>query len=324
MEKLISPFNQSKRTPFRPEPSKLTAVQEERVIDSDHLDTDNVTFIEPSRSDSKIFQGTSQQIEEELVSRHTQNYEEDWEPVDNSKYLMSQSISRVNQSLKLDITKDLNLITSWGLPQSTVNEYQRKGIERIFDWQSECLQNPKVLFEGANLVYSAPTSAGKTLVSEILMIKNVLERRKKAIFILPFVSIVREKITYLQELLTSSGIKVDGYYGGYYPARGFDSLDIIVGTYEKAHSIVNRMLEDCRLDEVGMIVIDEIHSISDPQRGYILELLLTKVLFMCNKFNYQIQLVGEFEINIYKIFIKYLILILFILLFRYVRNSPQR
>lgn len=142
------------------------------------------------------------------------------------------------------------------------------------------------------MVYSAPTSAGKTLVSEILIIKNVIERRKKALFIVPFVSIVREKINYLQELLTSSGVRVDGFFSGYYPARGCDSLDIIVGTFEKANSIINRMLEENKLEELGMIVIDEIHSISDSGRGYLLELLLTKVLFMCEKFNYNIQLVG--------------------------------
>ena len=49
-----------------------------------------------------------------------------------------------------------------------------------------------------NFIFRAPTAAGKSLVSEILIIKTIMERNKKAIVILPFISIVRERMMYLR------------------------------------------------------------------------------------------------------------------------------
>jgi DNA polymerase theta len=91
--------------------------------------------------------------------------------------------------------------------------------------------------------------------------------------------------------MTSSGIRVEGFFGGYHPPGGFENIDLAVCTIEKANSIINKLLEHDKLNTVGMIVIDEVHLISDSSRGYILELLLTKILYMCEKFQHQIQLV---------------------------------
>ncbi|XP_055906695.1 DNA polymerase theta [Eupeodes corollae] len=192
--------------------------------------------------------------------------------------------------MKSDL-EDLKRISAWNLPKSVLKEYEKKRISKMFDWQIECLSNPKVLFEHCNLVYSAPTSAGKTLVSEILLIKTILERGKKVIMILPFISVVREKMFYLQDLLIPSGYRVEGFFGGYTPPGGFESINVAICTIEKANSIVNKLLEQGKLDEIGTVVVDEIHLISDPGRGYILELLLAKVLYMSRKFDLRIQII---------------------------------
>ena len=38
------------------------------------------------------------------------------------------------------------------------------------------------------------------------------------------------------------------------------------------------MLDEKTIDQLGMLVLDEMHMIGDAHRGYIMELLVTKVL----------------------------------------------
>ena len=133
----------------------------------------------------------------------------------------------------------------------------------MFDWQAECLNFPKVIEGGGNLVYSAPTSAGKTLVSEILMMKRVFEINKKAIVILPFVSLAREKMFGLKDLMKNTHIKVGGFMGQHHPPGGFKMVDIAVCTIEKANSLINRMLEEKSLNKLGVIVLTNCFKIRD-------------------------------------------------------------
>ncbi|KAF5305477.1 hypothetical protein FQA39_LY01568 [Lamprigera yunnana] len=193
--------------------------------------------------------------------------------------------------------EDLNhkkyLLSSWGLPKEILEKYNQRNVTKMFPWQVQCLSNENLFKNNSNLIYSAPTSAGKTLVAEILAIKTVMERKKKVLFVLPFVSVVREKMFYLQDILGISGIRVEGFMGSYNPPGGFHSVLVAVCTIEKANSIINRLLEEGNLADIGTIIVDEIHLLADPSRGYLLELMLTKLLYMLTRFeDIKIQIIG--------------------------------
>uniref|UniRef100_A0A8R7K5V9 Helicase and polymerase-containing protein TEBICHI n=1 Tax=Triticum urartu TaxID=4572 RepID=A0A8R7K5V9_TRIUA len=179
--------------------------------------------------------------------------------------------------------KDHSKLSSW-LPHELCAIYMKKGIPQLYPWQVECLLVDGVL-ENRNLVYCASTSAGKSFVAEVLMLRRILSSQKIAILVLPYVSLCAEKAEHLEQLLAPLGKHVRSYYGN----QGGGSLpkdtSVAVCTIEKANSLVNKLLEDGRLSELGIIVIDELHMVGDQHRGYLLELMLTKLRYAAGEGN---------------------------------------
>jgi replicative superfamily II helicase len=58
------------------------------------------------------------------------------------------------------------------------------------------------LVDDRNLVYTAPTGGGKSLVADILMLKKIVETpEKKALLVLPYVALIQEKLRWLRKVL---------------------------------------------------------------------------------------------------------------------------
>lgn len=105
----------------------------------------------------------------------------------------------------------------------------------------------------------------------------------------------------MQKTFRRAGLRVEGYMGTLVPPPGgIQRWDVAVCTLEKANSLLNRLIEENEIDKIGKfmlkiffytvllyyriffgsIVVDELHTVADPSRGYLLELLLSKLSFL--------------------------------------------
>lgn len=178
------------------------------------------------------------------------------------------------------------LCQSLNIPYEIFKSYENKGLKYLHPWQEECLCSTGAL-NGNNLLYCAPTGGGKTLVAEIVILNTVILLNKRAILILPYVSLVVEKEKEFRRLVTifnrskpiNERIKVKGYHG---ESRAIGKLKehIIVCTIEKANMIVNTLISRGQITQLGCIVVDEMHVLGDLQRGYHLEILISKLKYL--------------------------------------------
>ncbi|EGC39324.1 hypothetical protein DICPUDRAFT_27081 [Dictyostelium purpureum] len=207
--------------------------------------------------------------------------------VNNTKKIIHYTLPTIDKNLvSNDITECCEKI--FKLPKTVGDIYKRKGLRNLYDWQKECLSSDDLLL-GKNLVYSLPTSGGKTMVAEIILFRNLLIRKKKSLFIFPFVSIVTERVQAMSEFASALSFQVEGYFGCNGTMPVVPGPRMLISTIEKANIIVNQLIEDGSLLDIGCVVVDELHMIGDGDRGELLEILISKLLFMSKG---EIQIVG--------------------------------
>ena len=185
-----------------------------------------------------------------------------------------------------------NAFQSLSLPVSLCERFcSQRRIMRLHYWQSECLS--QVIGKGsrslsADLVYTSPTSGGKTLVAELLLLHTIFVKPNGfLLFILPYVALAEEKARALTDLLDEehgSDVIVECCVGKKNIRRIFclkrpERSIIVLCTVEKANQIVNESIRRESANEIRLIIADEIHLMDDNTRGHLLEMLLTKMLF---------------------------------------------
>ena len=160
------------------------------------------------------------------------------------------------------------------IPQIIYERLEKK-IEYLMPPQAEAVK--KGLFNGKNVIVSAPTASGKTLIAEMAILNSFLSG-KKSIYLAPLRALISEK--YEDFVKENSDVKAILSIGDYNEKDyNIDKYDVIFASTEKFDSIIRNSLH--KIGNIGCIVYDEVHLLSDIGRGPTLEFLITlnKLLF---------------------------------------------
>ena len=140
---------------------------------------------------------------------------------------------------------------------------------------------PVILHSDDNIVVSAPTASGKTVLAESAMIKELGRTdRGKVLFIAPLRALTNEKEGEWKRVLGDLGFKVYVVTGerelNVSEAR---SADVIITTPEKWDSATRKYKQErySFVNETTLVIIDEVHLLDSDGRGGTLEAIVSRM-----------------------------------------------
>ncbi len=163
--------------------------------------------------------------------------------------------------------------------QQVVQLLEGEGLDQLYPPQEDAVQGG--VLDGKNLILASPTASGKTLIAELVILKHVLERHGKAIYLAPLRALASEKYREFQRY--SAVKKPGGEHVRISISTGdYDSsdpwlgrYDIILSTNEKADSLLRHKAP--WMGDLTLVVADEIHLLTEHERGPTLEVVLTRL-----------------------------------------------
>jgi len=176
------------------------------------------------------------------------------------------------------------------IPDAVKATLAKAGYETLYPPQEDAIHAGAL--DGENIVLASPTASGKTLIAELVIMKAVLEKGGKALYLTPLRALASEKFDDLSKYASiekSPGRKVRvALTSGDYDSSDIHlaNYDIIISTNEKADSLLRH--RSPWIAEVSVVVADEIHLLTEADRGPTLEVVLTRLL----KINPRMQIIA--------------------------------
>ena len=137
--------------------------------------------------------------------------------------------------------------------------------------------------EHSNQLIMAPTSAGKTLVGELAGISRILSDKRKMLYLVPIRALASLRTVEFKSKYKSLNLTIIKRIGESLldkkKPEDLDSLekaDVIIATYEAIDHIL-RSGNKVFLGSIGTIIIDEIQTLGDQERGFILDGLIARL-----------------------------------------------
>ena len=155
----------------------------------------------------------------------------------------------------------------------------RRSRAEIELWPSQLDATDLAINSSKNMVISLPTSAGKTRIAELCILK-CLANRKRVVFVTPLRALSAQTEVVLQRTFAPLGKTVTSLYGSI-GASGADknvlkNRDIIIATPEKLDFALRN--DPGLLDNVGLVVLDEGHMIGLGEREVRYEVQIQRLL----------------------------------------------
>ena len=153
--------------------------------------------------------------------------------------------------------------------------------ENLLPVQSLAVENG--LFDGRDQLVVSATATGKTLVGELAGVDRALKGEGKLLFLVPLVALANQKHEDFEERYGDEldvTLRVGGSRVTDSGAQFDPNADIIVGTYE---GIDHGLRTGKNMGDIGTVVIDEVHSLKEGERGHRLDGMISRLKHYCEQ-----------------------------------------